>query len=361
MGKWRFLLVFGAVLAVGGCEGKTEPDRGNNGFVSGEAGLETEILSSSEDMEQRDGEVWGNGEAGDSFPDGNSGADSLGGIADGEADMALKDVPEGTEVVQGGPFGRITITLPADWKYETCPVEGDEVLGGDYGIRFSPESVTEGYIELVYVERFGVCGTGLETEKKTIGDCPVNIGTYDGHQYWDFIHFQGPYEGIVARTCLVESWWEEYEEEVLDILNTLSFEPDVREGGIYVYDKESENDQIGLYFSLKRVTSTGVALVYDQYDPEAPTGELLDGDDFTLEVKTGSQWEAVPITLKGDYGFHDIAYEIPRGGITERELNWEWLYGELEPGEYRIWKRIHDFRKAGEFDEYEICARFLLH
>lgn len=133
-----------------------------------------------------------------------------------------------------------------------------------------------------------------------------------------------------------------------------------QEGGAYVYHAESEASELGLLFSLKNITPSGAVLVFDQYDSEAPTGELEFGDDFELEVQKNGKWESVPVAVEGEIAFNDIAHIIAPGQSTEAELNWEWLYGELPAGEYRIGKVIHDFRGTGDFDKYTVYAHFIL-
>lgn len=183
----------------------------------------------------------------------------------------------------------------------------------------TPKSETENIatietIELAYNTSFGVCGTGLSSETSAIAGASVSIGTYDDHEYWDFISFHG----------------------------------------------ESEISALGLYFSLKNISPSGATLVFNQYNSDAPTGELECGEDFTLEVLDNGKWESVPIALEGNYAFNAVAYIIAAGQSTEMELNWEWLYGKLPAGEYRVGKVIHDFRETGDFDKYAVYAHFFL-
>ena len=268
--------------------------------------------------------------------------------------------PAYTDIEQGGPYGNISISLPDGWDYELCPVDSDKLLYAMYGIHFYPEDADDGYVELAYVDNFGVCGTGLEEEAATIAGKPVNIGTYDNNTYWDFITFGGEYTGIVALTYSVDDWWSGYGSQVLDILETLSFDKDDKEGGVYVYSKESEADKIGLSLSLKNISRSGATLVFDQYDAEAPTGDLDHGQEFVLELLKDGKWEEAPIAIDGEYGFEALAFMIPAGERTEVELPWEWLYGELAAGEYRIKKRVMDFRGTGDYDVYTLYARFIL-
>lgn len=51
---------------------------------------------------------------------------------------------------------------------------------------------------------------------------------------------------------------------------------------------------------------------------------------------------------------------IYTNGATEWEVNWEYLYGELPAGEYRIAKKINDFRGTGDYDTYTYYAEFTI-
>lgn len=265
-----------------------------------------------------------------------------------------------TQAVQGGPYGELSILIPAGWECETYLMDSNDRGNGLYGIHFYPENVNNGYIEIAYIDSFGVCGTGLEEKTVTVAGNSANIGTYDGHEYWDFISFGDQYEGIVALTYFVDDWWSGYEDQVMDILDTVSFDKNIKEGGAYVYSQESEISEIGLYVTLKKISPTGATLVFNQYDPDAATGDLQYGNDFAVEVLKDGKWESAPIVVDVNYAFDAVAYVMKKGESSEQELNWEWLYGELAPGEYRIRKKISDFRETGDYDTYTAYAHFFL-
>ena len=46
--------------------------------------------------------------------------------------------------------------------------------------------------------------------------------------------------------------------------------------------------------------------------------------------------------------------------VVEWEVNWEWLYGELPVGKYRIGKQIMDWRAPGDYDTVLYYAEFEL-
>lgn len=277
------------------------------------------------------------------------------GGADNSSENAIS-----THISQGGPYGEISLSLPDGWSYELCPTDSDKLPYGLYGIKFYPESVDDGYIAINYIESFGVCGVGLVEESKMVAGESANIGTFDNNEYWDFVAFQGEYKGMVALTYSVGDWWSEYGERALDILDTLSYDKNIKEGGANVSSEESQLSEIAVSFSLKNISPTGATLVFNQYDAEAPKGELIYGEDYVIEVLKDGKWEEAPITVEGDYGFHDIAFNLPCEEISEREVDWHWLYGELAPGEYRIGKSVLDLIESGNFDKYMVYAHFIL-
>ena len=99
---------------------------------------------------------------------------------------------------------------------------------------------------------------------------------------------------------------------------------------------------------------------FDQYDAAAPKGELSYGEDYVIEVLKDGKWEEAPITVEGDYAFIGIGYNLPCEKISEKEIDWHWLYGELVPGEYRIGKGVIDLIESGNFDKYMVYAHFTL-
>ncbi len=275
--------------------------------------------------------------------------------------------PEEILVTQGGPYGEISLRLPAGWDYELCPIDSPRLRTCLYGIQFYPESAEEGFIEAGYVDGFGVCGTGLSQTKRTLAGREASVGTYDGHAYWDFVFMTEGQEGLAAFTFSVGNWWEEYGEETYAVLDTISFDPDTKEGGVCLYGEDCTAEEIGLKLSLKDITSSGATLVFLLYDAQAPQGELVWGEVFSLEVFGEEGWESVQ-PLPGNFAFNSIGYELsPKTAretaagnyLLEQEVGWEWMYGKLPPGTYRLGKSVSEQRAEGRKD-YMLYAEFLL-
>jgi hypothetical protein len=85
------------------------------------------------------------------------------------------------------------------------------------------------------------------------------------------------------------------------------------------------------------------------------------GEFFCLEKKINGRWYQVPVAIEGNYIFNDIGYELASGDSGEWAVNWDWLYGSLDVGEYRIVKDILDFKGSGEYDTYYLAAEFTIY
>ncbi|HBW13988.1 MAG TPA: hypothetical protein DEF30_09240 [Proteiniclasticum sp.] len=68
--------------------------------------------------------------------------------------------------------------------------------------------------------------------------------------------------------------------------------------------------------------------------------EALFGEDFILRKLVQNQYEDLPVVIEGDYGFEDIGYGLPKGEKVFHEVEWVWLYGDLEEGIYQLEKKI---------------------
>ena len=124
-------------------------------------------------------------------------------------------------------------------------------------------------------------------------------------------------------------------------------------GDAYYYFRTDAPDEIGTAMYIKDVTSTGATVVFKQSGGN-PTGELMTGRHFNIKDKDGYALKIAPEHAV----FTDDAIAVPMGEVTEIRTDWEWLYGELEPGEYVIYKEVMDFRGTGDYDTKEFSVKF---
>lgn len=83
------------------------------------------------------------------------------------------------------------------------------------------------------------------------------------------------------------------------------------------------------------------------------------GSDFCLKIQdeeTGEWWEMEAVI--DNFAFTAEAYTIQRDSPYEKVIDFEWLYGKLEPGRYRIVKTVMDVRGTGDHTDYIFTADF---
>lgn len=108
-------------------------------------------------------------------------------------------------------------------------------------------------------------------------------------------------------------------------------------------------DKWGLSLYAENVTKTGMTIKFEQFGGN-PTGELQTGEWYKLETTVNDEWQEVKTKSENTF-WNSIAYNISKNDITDIHVNWEYLYGELSTGFYRLSKRVMDFRSTGDYDE----------
>ena len=107
----------------------------------------------------------------------------------------------------------------------------------------------------------------------------------------------------------------------------------------------------GVTLAAENITPTGLTLKCTQSGAN-PIGELQTGSWYILEEWTQEYgWMEVDY-LPQEYEpvWTQESWMVPMNGSCEWEVNWEWLYGSLPAGKYRIGKNIMDFRGTGNYD-----------
>ena len=116
----------------------------------------------------------------------------------------------------------------------------------------------------------------------------------------------------------------------------------------------------GIALTAKDVTPEGMTIVCTQ-SGGLLTGELNTGSFYVLEREVQGVWCMVEYTEEAkskNIGWTAEAWIIPMNDAIEWEVDWEWLYGSLAPGHYRIGKEIMNFRETGNYDKEMYYAEF---
>lgn len=120
---------------------------------------------------------------------------------------------------------------------------------------------------------------------------------------------------------------------------------------------------LGIHLTAEDVTAAGLTLVCTQSGGD-PTGELNTGSWYALQHMGKNGWENVPYSDKlpneTEIAWTAEAWCIPLEDTVQWPLSWDFLYGTLQPGTYRILKEVMDFRGTGDFDKGLCFAQFTI-
>ena len=95
------------------------------------------------------------------------------------------------------------------------------------------------------------------------------------------------------------------------------------------------------------VTKTSAKVIISDNTEEENTY----GDYFRVEKEINDKWQEVR-KISNNYVFNDIAYRVIDNHELELTCDWKTIYGELEPGEYRIVKKVNN--------ENELFTKFII-
>lgn len=115
------------------------------------------------------------------------------------------------------------------------------------------------------------------------------------------------------------------------------------------------SDNWGITLFADNITPQGITLKIEQFGGNC-SGELQTGLSYTLEKMADDYWQILETKNGEPLTWNSIACMIKKNDITEMNINWEYGYGKLEPGFYRLKKEIMDIRAPGDFDKetYEV-------
>lgn len=120
------------------------------------------------------------------------------------------------------------------------------------------------------------------------------------------------------------------------------------------YETVNSLDGVSMAVKEGKVSSTGMTVTLENHSEK----HCVYGEDFSLEKKVKGSWYQVPIIYKDNYGFTAIGYDLAPSDRKEWSASWDWLYGSLPAGEYRMVKEILDFRGTGDYDKHYLAVEF---
>ena len=119
-------------------------------------------------------------------------------------------------------------------------------------------------------------------------------------------------------------------------------------------------NQWGVVLEVENVTEKGLTIVCNHSGGES-VAELYTGSFYVIQKYEKAGWVDVEyLPQEYDIAWTFDAWIIQKEGTTRWDVNWEWLYGELSAGEYRIGKEVMNFRGTGDYDTELVYAEFII-
>lgn len=88
--------------------------------------------------------------------------------------------------------------------------------------------------------------------------------------------------------------------------------------------------------AISDVSLTGVTLIIEDMN-QTP---YIYGEWYEIEKEVDGNWYPVETKIE-HYGFNDIGYVVNEEHKVKFVIDWEWLYGSLPLGSYRIVKQVN--------------------
>lgn len=113
------------------------------------------------------------------------------------------------------------------------------------------------------------------------------------------------------------------------------------------------NDLDGVSMTIKEgtLTKSGATIVIT----DVSSRDNIYGEEYRIDKLVDGEWIQLDVIFEGNYAWTSIGYTVGEDNKLELDVNWEWLYGKLEPGEYRV---VKDTSESGEGTTHYITAEF---
>ena len=102
------------------------------------------------------------------------------------------------------------------------------------------------------------------------------------------------------------------------------------------------NNAKGVSMTIKEgtLTKTGATIIIKDISNKNNTF----GEEYRIDKYENNEWKELDAVVKGNYGWNSIGYHVDKNNKLELTINWEWLYGKLEKGKYRLVKNISELK-----------------
>jgi len=101
------------------------------------------------------------------------------------------------------------------------------------------------------------------------------------------------------------------------------------------------------------ITKTGVTVEFEY----TGSNQGQYGAWYSIEVYQDDQWQELPYIID-NVAFNAMAYLVETGVKKQQVIVWEWLYGELASGRYRVTINFIDHVGPGDYSEFLLSSEF---
>lgn len=116
----------------------------------------------------------------------------------------------------------------------------------------------------------------------------------------------------------------------------------------------------GVTLEAQSVTPSGLSIVCRQ-SGGTDIAELLTGSYYVIQRLENGEWTDVPyLPHEYEIAWTSEAWLIPEDAEKTWDVDWEWLYGTLTDGTYRIGKEIMNWKESGDSEQVLQYAEFTI-
>ena len=203
--------------------------------------------------------------------------------------------------------------------------------------------------------------TEIMMRGRTHGVKTLPVSPQAGRELGMGMHLQKntPAEILRLRDCVLEY---ELDAEVLHLEETPELVENVwdpKEKGQQGQAETIYDPEAGVTATLRDISNVGANLIIRREDDD-DGAEVIYGEAYILQRQVDGEWQDAE-TVPDNYGFPMVGYNVPGGEEASIYYNWEWLYGALEPGEYRmVWDVSRKDSGSASAQTYREHIRFRL-
>lgn len=114
--------------------------------------------------------------------------------------------------------------------------------------------------------------------------------------------------------------------------------------------KINEIDGVSMEIKEGTLTRSGVVIIIT----DTSDRDNIYGEEYRLDRFIDGEWKMVD-TIIDNYAFNSIGYKVTDNNKLEMKVNWEWLYGKLVNGKYRV---VKDTSESGEGTRHYLTVEF---